>query len=132
MKSSAQANELQSIVTLLAEKPKNLTSKLDKIAKAFNEIETKLYSEDKALKPSLPLMRVRILLLDGTQKETVFYFELAEMQKKSSKESNQLEFLRLKVVEAFQLDKNFQGKIIYKGKDKRFLCVEKSEIYTDK
>ena len=84
-------------------------------AKAFNEIETKLYSEDKALKPSLPLMRVGILLLDGTQKETVFYFELAEMQKKSSKESNQLEFLRLKVVEAFQLDKNFQGKIIYKG-----------------
>ena len=84
-------------------------------AKAFNEIETKLYSEDKDLKPSLPLMRVEILLLDGTQKETAFYFDLAEMQKKSSKESNQLEFLRLKVVEAFQLDKNFQGKIIYKG-----------------
>ena len=60
-------------------------------------------------------MRVRILLLDGTQKETVFYFDLAEMQKKNSKESNQLEFLRLKVVDAFQLDKNFQGKIIYKG-----------------
>merc|ERR1712226_634967 len=74
-------------------------------------------------KPSLPLLKITIILLDGTKKETVFYFDLAEFQK-VSKESNQLELLRLKVVDVFQLDKNFQGKVIYKGTEERNLVDE--------
>ena len=79
-----------------------------------------MYNVDKSLKPCLPLLRVTIILLDGTRNETAFYLDMAEMKKKNLKESNQLEFLRSKVVEVFQLDKNFQGKILYKGNDEAF------------
>ena len=91
-------------------------------AKAFNKIETKMHGNYE--EPSLPLLRVTIILLDGTEKETVLYFDLAVLQRMHSKESNPLEFLRLKVVDVFQLDKNFQGKIIYKGNEKAYLADE--------